>query len=79
MIFIYLGFFILIVTAGVTWYVCEDIITALITNLQANYATIITGDWITFIQAVFTWMLFLIMIGGIIWVYTQSQKELTPY
>lgn len=81
MIYLFFGFLMLLVVGGIFWYLSQDIVASVFNSVSTAYPSYFTGTWVTFINALWDWMPFLlIMFGGLLWIYVNSQTpEVTGY
>jgi len=76
-IYIWLGFFMLVGASGLFWYALNDQVITLLDELIAEYPGYYPDPVVTFIKSVWHWFPFLIMLGGLVWVYVTAQRR--PY
>jgi len=74
MIYIYVGFFTLLVFGGLLWYAANEAVNALLYELNLQYPAYFTGQFITFLQAIWHWFPLVLVFGGLLWVYVMSQR-----
>ena len=75
MIYTILVFIGLIIVGGLTWFAWDQIVSAVYTTVSTNFPSLFTGSWVTFMDAIWYWMLLiLVLFGGLLYVWVQSQK-----
>lgn len=80
MIFTMIGFILLIVVGAIVWFAWDQVVSAIYTTVSTTFPTYFTDSWVTFLNSMWTWMLLIVVLfGGLLWVYTQSQKPRSPY
>jgi len=77
-IYVWLGFFLLLAAGGLFWYVLNDLVTGLLDELEAMYPGLLDQQVLAFIRSVWHWLPLLILVGGLVWVYVQSQRRAYP-
>lgn len=60
---------------GLVWYVLNDIITDIFTFFQGHYSGTYSATALTFFLRLWDWFPLILVVGGLIMVTVQSQRE----
>lgn len=74
MLFIILGFIVLVFGGGFLWWIISQIITRPAEILTTKFPTYYEATEIAFTNAIVTYMLLFVIIGAFIWLITSAQR-----
>ena len=74
MISLYIGFFGLLGVCGLLWYICYDVVSQLITAVQAFQPGVLEIATLTFIEALWYWFPLVLVVAGVVFLVVNSQR-----
>ncbi len=74
MLWLYVGFFLLLFTA-VFWWIGLQVYDETLTAMLTNWSQYLGGPEKQLIEALWNWWPFIIIIAGILWLYVNAQRR----